>query len=56
VWDLKHAAGDISGLAGITSALHGLILYGQPPQPAPPPMVARTTVRTETNDLATAGF
>jgi hypothetical protein len=55
-WDLKHSAGDISGLAAVTNALHGLGVYGQPKQPAPPPMVARTTGRTETNDLATAGF
>jgi hypothetical protein len=55
-WDLKHAAGDISGLRGITNALHGLTLYGAVPVPAPPPMVERTKVRTETNDLLRVGF
>ena len=55
-WDRKHASGDISGLVGVTNALHGLMLYGQPPAPAPAPVVTRTDVRSETNDLASAGF
>ena len=55
-WDLKNSAGEISGLAAITNALHGLFLYGQPPAPAPPPTWAPIKVRTETSDLATVGF
>jgi len=57
-WDLKHSVGEISGLSAVTSALYGLHVYGQPPAPAPPPMVARVGggTRSETNDLATAGF
>jgi hypothetical protein len=57
-WDLKHSVGEISGLCAVTSAFYGLHVYGQPPAPAPPPMVSRvgTAHRSETNDLATAGF
>jgi hypothetical protein len=55
-WDLKNSVGEISGIAAVTNALHGLYLYGQPPSPAPPPMVSLATVRTETDDLMTIGF
>lgn len=56
-WDLRHSAGEISGLAAITQALHGLHLFGQPKPPtADPVMVSATTARSETYELARAGF
>jgi hypothetical protein len=56
-WDRKHSGGDICGLVGITNALHGLMLYGQPPAPAPPPVMVRAEkVHSETADLASIGF
>jgi hypothetical protein len=55
-WDLRSSAGDICGLCAATNALYGLTVYGQPPAPAPPPMVALAKVRSETQDLFTIGF
>lgn len=57
-WDRKDAAADICGLVGVTNTLQGLTLYGQPPEPAPPPMVALNdkAYRTETGDLMSVGF
>ena len=55
-WDLKRSVGDISGLAAVTNALHGLTLYGQPKVPAPPPVLLASKVRTETGDLMSVGF
>jgi hypothetical protein len=57
-WDLRHSAGDISGLCAVTNALDGLFRFGKEPTPAPPPMVdlVASSARSETGDLATAGF
>jgi hypothetical protein len=57
-WDLRHSAGDISGLCAVTNALDGLFRFGKEPAPAPPPMVdlVASSARSETGDLATAGF
>jgi hypothetical protein len=57
-WDLKHSAGDISGLCTITNALHAVVLAPAPAAPAPPPVVIKggSTFRSETNDLGSAGF
>jgi hypothetical protein len=56
-WDLKRSTGEISPICAITNALYGLTVYGQPKPPAPAPVVERVPgVRTETGDLATAGF
>jgi hypothetical protein len=57
-WDLRHSAGDISGLCAITDALHGLGVFGKPPAPAPPPVVdlVSSRGRIETGDLMSMGF
>lgn len=38
-WDMRTSVGEISSLAGITNALHGLYVHGKLPQPAPAPLV-----------------
>jgi hypothetical protein len=53
-WDAKHASGDICGLKGVTNALHGLMVYGQPPTPPPPPAMA--VANGSRHPLAVAGF
>ncbi|MEO3929249.1 hypothetical protein ABGB07_36170 [Micromonosporaceae bacterium B7E4] len=55
-WDMRHSGTDISGLVGVTEALHGLFVHGQLKPAAAPPVLTTTTVRTETHDLAHAGF
>ena len=58
-WDLRNSSGDICGLCAVTTAHYGLALYGTPPRPAPPPMVARAAAKartSETQDLLTIGF
>lgn len=57
-WDRKDAAADICGLVGVTNALQGLTLYGQPLPPAPPPQVELVgrQAGVETADLMTVGF
>jgi hypothetical protein len=56
-WDMRASAGEISPLAVVTNALHGLYVYGKVPVPAPAPMVDRVSaVRSETGDLWSAGF
>jgi hypothetical protein len=57
-WDMRASVGEISPLTVVTDALHGLYVYGKPPQPAPAPVVtlAPGIRRSETGDLATLGF
>jgi hypothetical protein len=57
-WDMRASVGEISPLTVVTDALHGLYVYGKPPQPAPAPVVtlAPGMRRSETGDLATIGF
>lgn len=57
-WDMRASAGEISPLTVVTDALHGLYVYGKPPQPAPAPVVTVTpgVRRSETGDLGTIGF
>lgn len=55
-WDLKAAAGDISGLSTITAALHGLVLHGKPPAPAPEPLVESNVAAERFDDLFSLGF
>jgi hypothetical protein len=50
-WDMRTSAGEISPLAVVTNALHGLYVYGKPPLPAPPPIV--TEVSDKTAELGT---
>jgi hypothetical protein len=46
-WDMRASTGEISPLAVVTNALHGLYVYGKPPTPAPPPMVTVITDKAE---------
>ncbi|MCZ7434773.1 terminase large subunit [Micromonospora sp. WMMC241] len=55
-WDRKHSGGDISGLVAVTAALHGLGTAEKPQPPAAPVITETLTVRSETNELASAGF
>ena len=56
-WDMRTSSGEISPLAVVTNALHGLYVYGKVPTPAPAPMVDLISGRrSETGDLWTAGF
>jgi hypothetical protein len=58
-WDLRGSSGDICSICAITNALHGLTLYGQPPTPAPPPLLALSDAKgswSETSDLMSVGF
>jgi hypothetical protein len=56
-WDMKHSAGEISPLAVVTNALHGLYVYGKVPTPAPPPMVdAAPSSYSSAGDLFSIGF
>jgi len=55
-WDRKHSGGDISGLVAVTAALHGLGTADKPQPPATPVITEAVAVRSETNELATAGF
>ena len=55
-WDRRHSTADISGLVGVTVALHGLAVHGQLKPAAPPPEIVMAAARSETQDLAFAGF
>ena len=55
-WDRRHSATDISGLVGVTEVLHGLYVHGQLKPAAAPPTMTTTPARSETHDLAHAGF
>lgn len=55
-WDMRNSAGEISPLAVVTNALHGLFVYGKIPAPAPEPIVDMIPgARTEV-DLMAIGF
>ena len=55
-WSRRKSQVDICPLVGATGAHWGLSVAPPPLAPAPPPVVTRTDVRSETNDLASAGF
>lgn len=57
-WDLRGSVGEISSLATVTYALHGLFLFGQPKPPSPPPLVVLNDSRDhfDTADLMRVGF
>jgi hypothetical protein len=56
-WDMRASTGEISPLAVVTNALHGLYVYGKPPTPAPPPMLTKTTETSHRGtDFMSLGF
>lgn len=56
-WSRRKSGGDITVLVGATGALWGLSVSPPPTAPPPAPMVTTAaTARSETSDLATAGF
>ena len=56
-WSRRKSEGDVCPLVGATGAFWGLSVSPPPKTPPPPPMVTTAvTARSETSDLATAGF
>ena len=58
-WDLRNAAGEISGLGAVTNAFFGLTVYGQPKAAPATPLLATRDQQDryiDTSDLLTLGF